>query len=89
VPSASPHLIRRLPCDRLAPGRLVAACCCLLLAAPLAGCTTTQEKAARHKAQAEHILKARAERQRDKQTADGPKTRLYDGKSAHRSEEGR
>jgi hypothetical protein len=38
------------------------ACLCLL-GAGAAGCSTTQEKAAQQKAKAEHILKARAERQ--------------------------
>ena len=40
----------------------VTACVCLL-GAGAAGCSTTQEKAAAQAAKAEHILKARAERQ--------------------------
>jgi hypothetical protein len=41
----------------------VAACVCLL-GAGAAGCSTTQEKAEVQKAKAEHILKARAEREK-------------------------
>ncbi|HVV90166.1 MAG TPA: hypothetical protein VHB53_06695 [Solirubrobacterales bacterium] len=40
----------------------MAACVCLL-GGGTAGCSTTQEKAEAQKAKAEHILKARAERQ--------------------------
>jgi hypothetical protein len=43
----------------------VAACICLL-GAGAAGCSTTQEKAAAQKVESEHILKARAERQKAK-----------------------
>lgn len=43
------------------------ATCATLLAGSLAGCTTTQEKAAAHKAEAERILDAREERRKDKQ----------------------
>jgi hypothetical protein len=38
--------------------------CGLLLAGALAGCSTTQEKAARQQARAKHILKAREQRQK-------------------------
>jgi hypothetical protein len=41
----------------------VLAVCGLLLAGALAGCSTTQEKAAHQQARAEHILKAREIRQ--------------------------
>jgi hypothetical protein len=53
VPSVSSSVTRPLA---------VAACVCLL-GAGAAGCSTTQEKAAAQQAKAEHILKARAERQ--------------------------
>jgi hypothetical protein len=54
VPSVSPHLIRLA---------LLAICGSLLLGAAT-GCSTTQEKAAHAKARADHILEARAERQK-------------------------
>ena len=46
----------------------ILACICLL-GAGAAGCSTTQEKAETQKARAEHILKARAERQQAKKRA--------------------
>ncbi len=61
----------------------VAACACLL-GAGAAGCSSTQEKAAAKQAEAEHILKARAERQKHK--VDGPKTQGGLEKSARRQE---
>ena len=60
---------------------LLAACGSLLLGAA-AGCSTTQEKAAHAKARADHILEARAERQ--KKRADGPKGGSGGNKSADR-----
>ncbi len=54
MPSASPILVR---------GAIVASCLALL-GAGAAGCSTTQEKAEHQKARAEHILKARAEREK-------------------------
>jgi len=68
--------------------RLIAtAGCACLLAAGTAGCSTTQEKAAAQQAKAEHILKARAERQKAKRKhrhdVDGPKTHDIGGFSAH------
>jgi hypothetical protein len=45
---------------------LVVAACICLLGAGAAGCSTTQEKAAAQKVESEHILKARAERQKAK-----------------------
>ncbi|HKB52178.1 MAG TPA: hypothetical protein VKC63_12225 [Solirubrobacterales bacterium] len=42
---------------------VVLAICGLLLAGALAGCTTTQEKAARQQARAKRILEAREKRQ--------------------------
>ncbi|HSC20188.1 MAG TPA: hypothetical protein VLC07_00485, partial [Solirubrobacterales bacterium] len=51
----------------------VLALCGALGAGSLAGCETTQEKAAAHQAESERILKARAKRQH-KQEADGTKT---------------
>lgn len=56
MPSAS----RQLP--RLA----VAACASAFLLGTAAGCSTTQEKAAQHQAEAKRILEARAERQQRK-----------------------
>ncbi|MGB7684958.1 MAG: hypothetical protein WBL45_04160 [Solirubrobacterales bacterium] len=58
MPSAS------RPLTRLA----VAACCGSLLLGAAAGCSTTQEKAAKHQAEAKRILDERAKRkkQRDK-----------------------
>jgi uncharacterized lipoprotein len=41
----------------------VLAVCGLLLVGALAGCSTTQEKAAHQQARAKHILEARAKRQ--------------------------
>jgi hypothetical protein len=56
VPSASHTLAR---------GAVIASCLALL-GAGAAGCSTTQEKAELQQARAEHILKARAERQKAK-----------------------
>lgn len=49
-------------------GLAVAACCGSLLLGAAAGCSTTQEKAAKHQAEAQRILDERAKRkkQRDK-----------------------
>ena len=44
----------------------VFAVCGLLLVSGLAGCSTTQEKAARQQARSKHILEARAQRQLEK-----------------------
>jgi hypothetical protein len=56
----------------------------------LAGCSTTQEKAAAQRAESARILKARAKRQarrkNDKHHADGPKRASYRSKSARRQE---
>jgi hypothetical protein len=56
----------------------------------LTGCETTQEKAAAHRAESERILEAREKRQQarkhHKSHADGPKVRLYGGKSSRRRE---
>ena len=53
----------------------VLAACAALLVGALAGCTTTQEKAAAHQAESKRILDARAKRQErrkhDKQQKDG------------------
>jgi uncharacterized protein HemX len=46
----------------------VAACICLL-GAGAAGCSTTQEKAEIQKAKSEHILKARAAREKSQKAA--------------------
>ena len=42
------------------------AACLALIGAGAAGCETTQEKAAKQQARAEHILKERERRQREK-----------------------
>jgi len=56
----------------------------------LTGCETTQEKAAAHRAESEQILDARQKRQQarkhHKSHADGPKVRLYGGKSSRQRE---
>jgi hypothetical protein len=78
VRSVSPHIARA--------GLL--AVCGLLLVGAMTGCTTTQEKAALQQARSKRILEARAERQKDNQPADGPKTSLYLPKSAHRHRKG-
>jgi hypothetical protein len=44
----------------------VLAVCGLLLAGTLAGCSTTQEKAAHQQARAKHILEAREQRQKQR-----------------------
>jgi regulator of protease activity HflC (stomatin/prohibitin superfamily) len=75
VPSVSRHSARF--------GAL--AVCGLLLTGAATGCSTTQEKAEKQQAQSKHILEARAERQ--KQKADGPKSRAMADKSAHRPQE--
>ena len=56
--------------------------CGALLAWVGGGCSTTEEKAEHQKARAEHILKARAQRQ--KQHTDGTKSGPGRDKSAHR-----
>lgn len=48
------------------------AVCGLLVAAALAGCTTTQETAARKQAQSKRILEAREHRQKHKHHKDKP-----------------
>ncbi len=61
--------------------------CGALAAAGLAGCETTQEKAAAHQAESARILRARAKRQHHhKHHADGTKIPLYGGKSSRRQE---
>ncbi len=53
-----------------------AAAAAVLLPGALAGCQTTQEKAAEHQAEAQRILDARAERQ-----AEGKKAKRKSGKA--------
>lgn len=55
--------------NRTAPRLALAACAGSLLLGGLAGCSTTQEKAAEHQAEAERILDARAERQKQRKQA--------------------
>jgi hypothetical protein len=52
--------------SRLAP-RLGLLAACVLLAAPLAGCTTTQETAARKQAQSKRILEKRELKRKHRQ----------------------
>ena len=76
MPSVSRHTSRLLALGSVAA----------LLAGASAGCSTTQEKAAKHQAEAKRILEAREKRQAKKH-ADGTKTHDGRGKSAHRPEE--
>jgi hypothetical protein len=63
VPSARTDPRRRpRPLLRVA----IVAACLTLVGAGVAGCETTQEKAAKQQARAAHILEARAERQAKK-----------------------
>lgn len=64
------------------------AVCAALLAGAAAGCSTTEQKAARQQARATHILAARAKRQKQKHRADGTETSIYGTKSARRPGEG-
>jgi hypothetical protein len=61
-----------------------------LVAGSLAGCSTTQEKAAAQQAESARILKAREKRQarrkNDNHHADGPNRASYRSKSARRQE---
>jgi hypothetical protein len=51
---------------RILPRLAILACAGSLLIGALAGCSTTQEKAAAHQAEAQRILDARAERQKQR-----------------------
>jgi len=68
----------------------VLALCGALAAGVLAGCSTTQEKAAAKQAESERILKARAKRQHhrkhQKHHADGTQIPPYKGKSSRQQE---
>lgn len=55
--------------NRTLPRLAVAACAGSLLLGALSGCSTTQEKAAAHQAEAQRILDARAERQKQRKQA--------------------
>jgi hypothetical protein len=75
VPSARPkHVLYRLA---------VAGCAGALLGGTAAGCETTQEKAAKHQAESQRILDARAKRQAQKK-----KAKHKDGKSDKASTNG-
>ena len=66
----------------------VLAACAALLVGTLAGCSTTQEKAARQQAESKRILDARARRQaRKKHPAEGTKPSKSRTQSAHRPQE--
>lgn len=71
MPSARPR--------QLLPRLVVGVCAGALLLGTAAGCETTQEKAAKHQAEAERILDARAERQAARKKA--KKQKGKDGKS--------
>ncbi|HET6998295.1 MAG TPA: hypothetical protein VFI03_06860 [Solirubrobacterales bacterium] len=55
----------------LPPRFAVAACAGSLLLGAVGGCSTTQEKAAEHRAESKRILEARAERQAEKKRKGG------------------
>lgn len=74
MPSARPSSRRPRPG---AGGRLAAVLLCAsLLAGSAVGCSTTQEKAAKAQARAQHILAARAKRRHHKHH-DGPKSQNH------------
>ncbi|HEX6455047.1 MAG TPA: hypothetical protein VF009_00845 [Solirubrobacterales bacterium] len=76
-----------MPSARRAPQLAVLALCGALGAGSLAGCETTQEKAAAQRAESARILKARAKHRNDrKHHADGTKVPPYGGKSSRRQE---
>ncbi len=70
MPSARPTL----------PRLAIAACAGALLLGAAAGCSTTQEKAAEHQAEAERILDARAERQAQRQKQKDKEKKDKDGR---------
>lgn len=65
--------------QRLLPRLAVAGCAGALALGSLTGCETTQEKAAKHQAEAQQILDARAKRQAQKKKA---KAKKKDGKAS-------
>ncbi len=73
--SRSRALLRR----PLARATVVVACLALV-AAGVGGCETTQEKAAKQQARATHILKARAERQKEKRKREKSRKHHEEGK---------
>ena len=77
-----------MPSAKRAPQLAVLALCGALGTGSLAGCETTQEKAAAQRAQSERILEARAKRQAKRKhhnhQADGTKTVPYGPKSSRR-----
>lgn len=79
-----------MPSAKRAPQLAVLALCGALGASSLAGCETTQEKAAAQRAQSERILEARAKRQARRKHhnhhADGTKTVPYGPKSSRQQE---
>jgi hypothetical protein len=74
-PSSHPGRYRR-PLVRSA----AVAACLVLIGAGAAGCETTQEKADKQQARATHILKARAERQKQKKEHRKAKKHHEEGK---------
>jgi hypothetical protein len=81
-----------VPSARRTPQVAVLALCGAIGAGALAGCETTQEKAAAQRAESERILDARAKRQahrnQHKHHADGTKTGPPNRKSSRRQEKG-
>ena len=79
-----------MPSAKRVPQLAVLALCGALGASSLAGCETTQEKAAAQRAQSERILEARAKRQAGRKHhnhhADGTKTAPSKRKSSRRQE---
>ncbi len=67
------------------PRLAVAGCAGALLLGSLTGCETTQEKAAKHQAESQRILDARAKRQAQKKKA---KAKKKDGAGSKSSQNG-
>jgi hypothetical protein len=74
-----------VPSARRAPQIAVFALCGAIGAGTLAGCETTQEKAAAQRAQSERILEARAKRQAQKKRTHRHKQQNH---HKHQKEEG-
>lgn len=69
--------------QRTAPRLLAGVCAGALLLGGLTGCETTQDKAAKHQAESQRILDARAKRQAQKK-----KAKQKDGKRDDQSQNG-
>lgn len=83
-----------MPSVKRTPRLAVLVLCGALGAGSLAGCETTQEKAAAHRAESERILEARAKRQRHHGSksqnahADGTNSQARKDRSARRHSKG-